>query len=145
MLLDTVTVSQKAVPGDFVEEETEWTYLGSTVQISSGTLVVELSDAGDGTVVADAIRIEKTGTKGLWFGESSSSNIRTVEMSDVGSQENDGIHVTKVLPWPAPGLKYPGFAWRICSEIFDLRCRHSKARAVSITDGLTDQLKEVPW
>lgn len=56
--LDTVLVNQEEAPRDFVEAGYLWQDLG-TFTISSGTLVVRLSDAANEFVIADAIRIER--------------------------------------------------------------------------------------
>lgn len=57
--LGTISVDQRWAPSEFVDSGVYWDDLGSTVQIDSGTLVVQLSDAADGRVNADAIRVER--------------------------------------------------------------------------------------
>jgi len=57
-------INQRAVPGDFSANGSEWTILADPVSVTDGTLVVTLSDSGNGIVVADAIRIKLTGDAG---------------------------------------------------------------------------------
>ncbi len=57
--LTTVYVNQRLAPADFVAGNANWQQLGSTHEVSSGTLRVTLDDSGDGRANADAIRIER--------------------------------------------------------------------------------------
>ena len=52
-------VNQRVVPTQFLDEGGWWYDLGVSHQVESGTLAVRLSDAADGRVNADAIRIER--------------------------------------------------------------------------------------
>ncbi|MCR9296202.1 MAG: S8 family serine peptidase [bacterium] len=56
--LSSVTVNQKVAPDDFVEQGVGWEQLGQ-FSITSDTLNVVLSDAANGYVIADAIRIQR--------------------------------------------------------------------------------------
>jgi hypothetical protein len=56
--LGTVLLNQEEAPNDFVEAGHLWEDLG-TFTISSGTLVVSLSNAADQYVIADSVRIER--------------------------------------------------------------------------------------
>ena len=58
-LLTTSYVNQKLSPSGFSDAGATWQYLGSVHAISSGTLSVQLNDAADGRLNADAIRIER--------------------------------------------------------------------------------------
>ena len=53
-----MTVNQQLTPLDFVYQETGWHVFGQLFQITGDTLTVQLSDAADNAVVADAIQIE---------------------------------------------------------------------------------------
>ncbi len=55
--LRTVIVNQRLAPDDFLDDGSVWEDL-DLVRITSGTLVVQLTNGTDGDVVADAIRIE---------------------------------------------------------------------------------------
>ncbi len=55
-------VNQRLAPNQFSDAGAVWNDLGVTHQIDSGTLIVQLSDAADGRVNADAIRIERMTT-----------------------------------------------------------------------------------
>ena len=58
-----VAVNQKLTPGDLVLTGSRWKDLGASFNITGSTLAVSLSDAtANGTVVADAIRIEWLGS-----------------------------------------------------------------------------------
>ncbi len=57
--LDSVFVNQKLAPDDFTDDGSDWENL-TVVEITSGTLVVELSNLASGFVIADAVRIELT-------------------------------------------------------------------------------------
>ena len=58
-VLNTVAVNQQVAPSGFADEGVNWQYLGGPYTIAGNTLVVDLSDAADGRVNADAIRIER--------------------------------------------------------------------------------------
>ena len=58
--LATVRVNQQQTPADFTEGGLGWKDLG-TFTITGNTLVVQLSNAANGYVIADAIRIQKVG------------------------------------------------------------------------------------
>ena len=57
--LGTFLVNQLVAPNGFTDSGVSWNYLGSAVQITSGTLEVRLSDNANGVVIADAIRLER--------------------------------------------------------------------------------------
>ncbi len=52
------TVNQQIAPNDFVASNTVWENLGADLTVSGSTLVVRLTNAADGIVGADAVRIE---------------------------------------------------------------------------------------
>ena len=58
--LGTVLVNQELAPDDFSDAGAPWEALGEFTIIGS-TLTVQLSDAANEYVIADAIRIEKLG------------------------------------------------------------------------------------
>jgi|GEM_PF-2859214 len=60
VLIQTVTVNQKLAPDTDLFNGSKWKSLGQFV--ASGTLTIELTDAADGYVIADAIRLVQTGS-----------------------------------------------------------------------------------
>ncbi len=58
--LETVPVNQQAAPDDFSDQGAAWETLG-TYTITGDTLVVKLSDAANGLLIADAVRVERVG------------------------------------------------------------------------------------
>jgi trimeric autotransporter adhesin len=56
--LTTVDVNQELAPNDFSDDGVNWEKLG-TFTITSNTLRVQLSNAANEYVIADAIRIER--------------------------------------------------------------------------------------
>jgi hypothetical protein len=58
--LGTVKVNQQLVPGDFTDQGVGWKNLG-TFTFTGNTLVVQLSNAANQYVIADAIRIQRVG------------------------------------------------------------------------------------
>jgi hypothetical protein len=58
--LGTTQVNQQAAPAGFSDAGALWQDLG-TFQVSSGSVVVQLADAGNGNVIADAIRLQWVG------------------------------------------------------------------------------------
>ena len=52
-------VNQQLAADDFSEQDANWENLGELFAISSGKLIVTLSDNADGRVNADAVRIER--------------------------------------------------------------------------------------
>ena len=52
-------VNQQIAPGDFNEAGANWAWLGAPVQIDGGSIVVQLDDAADGRLNADAVRLER--------------------------------------------------------------------------------------
>ncbi len=61
-LLGTVRINQKVAANDFSDAGASWEDLGGPYDITGNTLVVELSDAANGYVIADAVRIERQDT-----------------------------------------------------------------------------------
>ncbi|MEZ6147911.1 MAG: right-handed parallel beta-helix repeat-containing protein [Planctomycetaceae bacterium] len=59
MVLNSTVVNQELAPNDFADDGTNWEDL-FIVDVTGSTLVVELSNAANQYVVADAIRIEPT-------------------------------------------------------------------------------------
>lgn len=60
--LMTIQVNQRSAPNQFTDAGVVWNDLGTTYQVHSDTLVVRLTDAANGRVNADAIRIERVGS-----------------------------------------------------------------------------------
>jgi subtilisin family serine protease/uncharacterized protein (DUF2141 family) len=58
--LASVAVNQQASPAGFSDSGVMWQDLG-TFAVQGNTLVVRLSDAGNGNVIADAVRVERVG------------------------------------------------------------------------------------
>jgi hypothetical protein len=58
-VLSTVRVNQRLTPNDFSAAGTSWEDLGGPYDVTGNTLAVALSDAANGYVVADAVRIER--------------------------------------------------------------------------------------
>ena len=58
--LGTVPVNQQVAPDDFTDQGAAWETLG-TFTITGDTLLVELSDAANGLLIADAVRVERVG------------------------------------------------------------------------------------
>ncbi len=61
--LASVRVSQRTAPGDLIADGARWKLL-ATVTVSSGQLVVKLTNSANGPVVADAVRIEQVVSAG---------------------------------------------------------------------------------
>jgi|GEM_PF-2015404 len=59
--LATVPINQELAPNDFSASGTSWEDLGGPYNISGSTIVVELTDAANEYVIADAVRIERVG------------------------------------------------------------------------------------
>jgi hypothetical protein len=57
-VLGSVTVNQKQAPSGFSDSGGKWQDLGGPYQVTGTTLTVKLTDNANGTVVADAIRIQ---------------------------------------------------------------------------------------
>jgi hypothetical protein len=60
-VLGTVTVNQRLAPADFTDGGASWQDLGDLFLVRGDGLTVRLSGAGNGQVVADAVRIERVG------------------------------------------------------------------------------------
>jgi hypothetical protein len=56
--LGTVQVNQQVAPAGFSDAGAQWQDLLGTFEVRNGTLVVQLSDAGNGNVIADAVRLQ---------------------------------------------------------------------------------------
>ncbi|MCA9050235.1 MAG: choice-of-anchor D domain-containing protein, partial [Planctomycetaceae bacterium] len=56
-LVFTTSVNQKVTPADFTDLSTPWAILGN-VTVTGTTLSVELSNAADGFILADAVRLD---------------------------------------------------------------------------------------
>jgi subtilisin family serine protease len=61
MSLGTVTLNQQLAPNDFTDSGANWKDIGNFT-VSGTTLVVQLTDAANGIVGADAIRVERVTT-----------------------------------------------------------------------------------
>ncbi len=55
----SAAVNQQVAPSDFTEANADWAWLGGTLLVESGDVVVQLSNAANGRVNADAIRLER--------------------------------------------------------------------------------------
>jgi uncharacterized protein (DUF1800 family) len=76
--LATVTVDQTMAPNTFVDANQAWQDLGAGIYlITSGSLVVSVSDNANGNVFADAIRIERFGYPGSIVDDSDPNNFST--------------------------------------------------------------------
>ena len=62
--LGIASLNQEASPADFVDANVIWRDLGTLINFNGGSLIVELSNAADEFVIADAIRIERISE---WF------------------------------------------------------------------------------
>jgi len=60
-VIATKVINQEQAPNDLTANGANWEDLGSSLTISSGTLVVRLSNAANEFVIADAVRIERIG------------------------------------------------------------------------------------
>jgi hypothetical protein len=60
-VLSTVLKDQEQAPDDLNESGVLWDHLGGTINVTSGTLTVRLSDAANQYVIADGIRLERLG------------------------------------------------------------------------------------
>jgi hypothetical protein len=90
-VLGTVRVSQKVAANDVSDAGTNWEYLGGPYNITSNTLVVTLSDAANGYVIADAVRVEPY-------------VVPTIQIVD-----NGNVGFSKVGNWPySTGQGYGG-------------------------------------
>jgi hypothetical protein len=58
-VVQTTNVNQEAAPSDFLDSGVGWTYLAKDILLGGGPLKVKLSDLANGSVVADAIRVER--------------------------------------------------------------------------------------
>jgi hypothetical protein len=58
-LLATAAVNQQLAPNDLTDQGSSWEHLGGTYTITGATLTVRLTDAANGFVIADALRIER--------------------------------------------------------------------------------------
>ncbi|MFM7149934.1 MAG: S8 family serine peptidase, partial [Gemmataceae bacterium] len=56
-----ISVNQRLNPAGLVDADRSWSYLGGPIHVGSGTLKVRMSDNANGSVIADAIRIERVG------------------------------------------------------------------------------------
>ena len=59
--LGTVRMNQEQAPNDFSDRGVAWEDLGGPYQVAGNSLVVQLSDAANEYVIADAVRIERVG------------------------------------------------------------------------------------
>ena len=59
--LATVRLDQRSAPDDFADLGAAWEDLGGIYDVTGSTLTVRLSDAADGAVIADAVRVERLG------------------------------------------------------------------------------------
>jgi hypothetical protein len=82
--LGTVLVNQQVAPSGFSDAGALWQNLG-TFQIHSGTLYVQLSDAANGNVEADAIRIQ-------WLGPLAPMRVHGIHGGSGGDSDSDDNH-----------------------------------------------------
>jgi hypothetical protein len=83
-LLGTVRINQKVAPNDFTDAGSSWEDLGGPYDITGDTLAVELSDAANGYVIADAVRIDAQGTPPPTIGGIIPSSRRVAWQGNVG-------------------------------------------------------------
>ena len=55
----TVAVNQRVGPSGFADQGVDWQDLGAEYDVTGGTLTVRLTNAANGFVIADAVRIER--------------------------------------------------------------------------------------
>jgi hypothetical protein len=57
----SVPINQELTPNDFSASGATWETLAASVTITTGTIVVRLTNSANEYVIADAVRIEKIG------------------------------------------------------------------------------------
>ncbi len=98
--LETVPVDQQAAPDDFTDQGTTWETLG-TYTITGDTLVVKLSDAANGLLIADAVRIEQVGSPLLAAGGEVSP---AGELAALTGADLQPIVTDAIADWAGAGL-----------------------------------------
>ncbi len=98
--LETVPVNQQAAPDDFTDQGTTWETLG-TYTITGDTLRVELSDAANGLLIADAVRIEQVGSPLLAAGGEVSFG---GELAALTGADLQPIVTDAIADWAGAGL-----------------------------------------
>ncbi len=98
--LETVPVDQQAAPDDFTDQGTAWETLG-TYTITGDTLRVELSDAANGLLIADAVRIERVGSPLLAAGGEVSP---AGELAALTGADLQPIVTDAIADWAGAGL-----------------------------------------
>src|SRR5262249_37698950 len=58
----SANLNQQATPADFTDSGVGWKNIGTQIYVFSNSLTIKLSDAANGIVIADGIRIQKVGT-----------------------------------------------------------------------------------
>jgi hypothetical protein len=108
--LSTVAVNQRLTPGDLILAGSRWKDLGASFSITGTTLAASLADAGaNGTVVADAIRIE-------WLGSLPAGALARTATRAV-AKTPPAFSVTAISP-AAPSLVAPMVSDRSLSGFF---------------------------
>ncbi len=118
--LATVAVNQGLAPDGFGDAGSQWQDLGGPYRITSGSLVVSLSNRADGTVIADAVRIERLGypgqiadnsggaIQGTWTIATNDGFQGTTQASAAGAGENEAYFIFGDL---APGQYRISVTW----------------------------------
>ncbi len=73
----TVKVNQQLAPDDFTADGAAWESLAGLVRVNGTRLVVELTNAADGYVIADAIRVERVMAQPLAVLDDGGTGFRT--------------------------------------------------------------------
>ena len=93
------TVSQRVAPNDFTADGTTWEILGTVTIGAGGTITVTLSDTAiNGSILADAVRIERTGPLVATAG-ASNTIAPVITQADLNSVRDAALSY-----WAASGL-----------------------------------------
>ncbi|MCA9013840.1 MAG: hypothetical protein KDA77_00790, partial [Planctomycetaceae bacterium] len=95
-----IVVNQRIAPNDFNSEGEDWEILGTIVVGAGGSITVTLSDDGasDGSLIADAVRIERTGPLVAAAGVSSTP------AAGITQADLDAVRLAALTYWSATGL-----------------------------------------
>ncbi len=112
-LLGTFVLNQRNAPNDFAEAGVSWEVLADVLVASSDTLLVELTNAANGVVIADALRlapfqpspgITLAPRRGLVTSEAGATTHFTVNLNTIPIQP---VTVTLTSSHPAEGVVAP--------------------------------------
>ncbi|QDV49759.1 golvesin C-terminal-like domain-containing protein [Gimesia fumaroli] len=94
-----IVVNQRVAPNDFNSEGEDWEILGTIAVGAGGSITVTLSDnVADGSIIADAVRIERTGPLVAAAGESSTP------AASITQADLDAVRNAALTYWSATGL-----------------------------------------